>query len=93
MFRDGAPRVAKLGNFEQALEHHIQEEEGKIFVLARSILTDHEAEQIGRAFVALKPKIREEGIMKTTFDLIVNLMPPRFSRFIWGDEKQNIKSA
>lgn len=75
-------------NLRQALEHHIQQEEGSIFTMARSILTEPEAEQMGRAFEALKPKVRQEGLAKTTLDLVMNLMPPRFSKLLWNDDKQ-----
>ena len=60
------------------LEHHIQEEEGRIFTVAQQVFTSEEAEQFGRAFEEMKPKIREQSFMGTTMDLIVNLMPPRF---------------
>lgn len=63
---------------KDALEHHIQEEEGKMFNLAKSLFTDEEAEMMGKSFDRLKPEIKEEGIVKTTWDMVANLMPPRF---------------
>jgi hemerythrin superfamily protein len=63
---------------KDALEHHIEEEEGKIFSAAKQLLADEEAVAMGQVFEQMKPEIREEGFMKTTFDMIVNTMPPRF---------------
>ncbi len=62
-----------------ALEHHIAEEEGEMFSVAQRLFTDSEAEMMGQAFEQLKPEIKEEGIIGTTVDMIVNLMPPRFT--------------
>lgn len=69
--------VAK--KLKDVLFHHIQEEESEIFNEARKTFTHEEALAIGDAFEQLKPKIQEEGFIKTTFDMVVNLMPPRLS--------------
>lgn len=71
----------------QSLNHHINEEESTIFNIAKSTLTNEEAERIGEAFEALKSKVQKEGFMKNTFDLVVNMMPPRFSSTL---KNQNI---
>jgi hemerythrin superfamily protein len=63
---------------KDALEHHIQEEEGAIFTAAKQVLADDEAQVMGQVFEQMKPEIREEGFVKTTLDMIVNTMPPRF---------------
>jgi len=62
-----------------ALAHHIQEEETEIFAEAQKIFSTEEAEQIGSAFVQLKPQIEEQGFMGTSLDLIANLLPGRFA--------------
>lgn len=75
--------------------HHGYKEHVEAEALLRMMQakTKMDIDQIGRAFEALKPKIRQEGVIKTTFDLVVNLMPPRFSKFLWGDHQKNLKSA
>jgi hemerythrin superfamily protein len=62
---------------KEALEHHIEEEETTIFAEARELFTAEEAEMMGEAFEKMKPQIQEEGIMKTTAEMISNLLPPR----------------
>lgn len=62
-----------------ALEHHIQEEEGLMFELARNNFTNEEAVMMGEAFEKLKPEIKEQSILGTTWEMIANLMPSRFS--------------
>ena len=62
-----------------ALEHHIQEEETKIFSVARQLFTKEEAEMMAEAFEQLKPEVKEEGFLRTTLDMVANLMPPRFA--------------
>jgi hemerythrin-like domain-containing protein len=69
---------------QQSLEHHIQEEENRIFVEARKYFSNEEAEMMGDAFVKMKQKVAQEGFMKTSFDLVVNLMPPRFIEKLKG---------
>ena len=64
---------------KEALEHHIQEEETTMFNLARANFTAEEAQQMGAAFEKLKPEIKEQTIVGTTWDMVANLMPTRFS--------------
>lgn len=51
--------VAKL--LQEALEHHIKEEEGEMFDKARSIFSDEEAYSIGVEFERHKERIRGLG--------------------------------
>ena len=61
------------------LAHHISEEEGKVFSAAKRVLTDDEAQAMGKAFVQLKPKLGA-GFMMSNLELIVNLLPARFRK-------------
>ncbi len=70
-----------------ALSHHIREEETELFALAQKVFSDQEAEQIGLAFEKLKPEIKEEGFMKTTLDMVANLMPPRLNKTILSEKR------
>ncbi len=71
---------------KKAIEHHIEEEESKLFAAARERFTDEESEEMGKAFEALKPKIKDENIIQTTYDLLKNLMPPRYARRLTASE-------
>lgn len=71
---------ATTEKLRDALEHHINEEETTIFGIARQTLTEEEAQKIGEAFLALKPKVQQEGFMKNTLDFVLNMMPPRFNK-------------
>lgn len=62
-----------------ALLHHIKEEEGKIFNVAQQCFTNDEARMMAEAFEKLKPELQAEGFVKTTIELVANMMPPRFS--------------
>ena len=62
----------------ETLIHHIDEEEDKIFTVAKKVFTRDEAVMMGYAFEELKPEVRGENFVQTTFDLVINLMPPRF---------------
>lgn len=61
------------------LEHHIQEEETKLFSLAQKILSDEEADQIGHGFVELKEEYKNKGAVLNTAEMLINLLPPRLS--------------
>jgi hemerythrin superfamily protein len=62
-----------------AVIHHISEEESTIFAEARQAFTSEEAVAMADAFNELKPKVREEGIIGTTADMIINMLPPRIA--------------
>lgn len=64
---------------QDALEHHISEEESKIFTEARKIFSQEEAEAIGEAFVQLKPKFEGEGLVKNSIEMVINMLPPRLA--------------
>lgn len=64
---------------KESLAQHISDEEGRIFSAARGVLSDSEADMMGKAFEKLKPGIQKESIVGTTMDLVVNMMPPRFT--------------
>jgi hemerythrin-like domain-containing protein len=71
---------ATARKLKDALSHHIHEEETEIFALAQKVLTDEDAEKIGLAFERMKPEIKKEGMMKTTLEMVHNLMPPKISK-------------
>lgn len=73
---DWRKTAAKL---KASLEHHIDEEEGRIFNVAQQLFTEGEAEMMAEAFEQLKPEVREGGIVRSTLDLIANIMPERFA--------------
>ncbi len=64
---------------KQSIEHHIREEENEMFNAAKQLFTEEEAVAMAETFEAMKPKIKEQGLMKTTLEMVANLMPPRFS--------------
>jgi hemerythrin-like domain-containing protein len=70
---------ATANKLKDAIEHHIEEEEGKIFSIARQLFTDEEATMMAEAFEKLKPEIKIEGVLNTTIDFVMNLMPPRIA--------------
>lgn len=68
-----------------ALEHHIEEEEGTLFRLAKDLFLKPEAEAMADVFNKMKPLIKEQSFIGQSVDMAVNLMPPRlresFSKF------------
>lgn len=69
--------VAK--KLRDAVLHHIEEEEGKIFDAAKQLLAGVEVQMMAEAFEEMKPKIREGGFVQSTLELVANLMPDRFA--------------
>lgn len=64
---------------QEALEHHIEEEESDTFQEAHNAFSPEEAEVMAEAFEKLKLEVEQEGPLKTTMDMVVNLMPPRIA--------------
>jgi hemerythrin-like domain-containing protein len=46
--------TAKLRELKQSVDHHIEEEESKVFERARNALSQEEAEEIARQFIEFK---------------------------------------
>ena len=67
---------------KEALEHHIADEEGRVFQLAQQVFTSEEAEDFAVAFEAMKAEVKEQGFLGTTLDLFINLLPPRVANSI-----------
>jgi len=67
--------IAAAKKLRDSLAHHIAEEEGEIFAAARRTFSDEEARQMGYAFIQMKPRIQEQGLLGTTADLMANLLP------------------
>lgn len=80
---------ATAEKLREAILHHVQEEESEIFSEARQAFTTEEATAMCEAFLQLKPKVEQEGFIKNTMDMVVNMMPPRLAdkiRNIGGGE-------
>ena len=60
---DGGSFAATAKELQEAVEHHIEEEEGEIFDKARTILSQEEAESIGLAFEQKKQMLMGSGPM------------------------------
>ena len=73
--------TAVVEKLRKDLLHHIQEEESRVFDAARKVFTDEEAAQIGVAFERMKAETVKGGdsMVKSTIDLIANLLPPRLT--------------
>lgn len=61
------------------LNNHILDEESKIFNIAKQMFTEEEAVMMAEAFEELKPEIKKQGFVKTTVDLVANLLPVRIA--------------
>lgn len=70
---------ATARKLQEALLHHVEEEETDIFDEARRAFTKEEAVSMGEAFLQLKPQIEKEGLFKNTMDMVINMMPPRLA--------------
>lgn len=81
---------ATARKLQSALDHHIAEEEGKIFTEAQKIFTNEEAESIGEAFTSIKPSFEGDGVIKNTVDMVINMLPPRLADRIRGFDSSNL---
>ena len=70
---------ATAEKLRDCLNHHIEDEETEIFAQAKAAFTQDEAVSMYEAFEQLKPKIEQEGFVKNTVDMVINMMPPRLA--------------
>lgn len=64
---------------QKAVFHHIEDEEGRVFEAAKQVLAPEEAQMMAEVFWNLKPKFLGETFIESTAELLVNLMPARFT--------------
>jgi len=69
--------VGGAKKLKAALEHHIAEEEGKVFPAAQQLFTNPEAEAMAEVFNRMKPAIRKQSFVGQSADMVVNMMPGR----------------
>lgn len=69
--------VAAARKLRDSLQHHIVEEETKVFAAAQRVFSNEEATVMADAFMQMKPKVREQSFLGNTFDMIVNMLPAR----------------
>tara|TARA_Y100000780_G_scaffold166498_1_gene151315 strand:+ start:21340 stop:21876 length:537 start_codon:yes stop_codon:yes gene_type:complete len=70
------PMARKL---KELLSSHLSNEEKEVFTLCKLMFNPVQAERMGRAFRELKNQVEQEGDAKTTMDMMVNLLPPKYS--------------
>ncbi len=66
-----------------ALAHHIKEEEGDVFSEAKKLFLDQEAEAMAEVFHSMKAMVKEQSLVGTSVDMLVNMMPSRL-REVFG---------
>lgn len=66
-------------HLKTSLESHIHDEESRLFGLCEQHFSYQESLMLAQAFQKMKAHVQKEGLMGTTIDLILNLMPPRLA--------------
>jgi len=69
--------VAGAKKLKEALQHHIEEEEGKVFSAAKKLFTEEEAVAMGDVFEKMKGMIKQQSFVGRSVDMVVNMMPAR----------------
>lgn len=78
----GIEWTAAAKKLRDDITHHIEEEEGKMFEVARPLLSAQDSMQMGAAFERLKEDIENQSDFENTVDLVANLMPARFAESV-----------
>ena len=69
--------VSGAKKLKENLEHHIAEEEGRLFSTAKKLFSDEEAKAMAEVFNQMKPMVRKQSFVGKSLDLMVNMMPAR----------------
>ncbi len=62
---------------KEAIQHHIQEEEGEVFAAAKKLFIEEEAVAMAEVFNKMKPLIKKQTFAGSSMDMLVNMMPSR----------------
>ncbi len=65
-------------DLQEAVEHHIEEEEDEIWSAARQLLLDEEARMMAPAFQRLKEECVSQDDEENIQELVMNLLPEKF---------------
>lgn len=52
---------SKIKELKESIEHHVEEEESKVFEEARQVLSDDKAQQIAQQYLEFKKSFRQEA--------------------------------
>jgi hemerythrin superfamily protein len=85
----GVPWKPTAVKLQKAVTDHIQEEETEMFAAARQLFTSQEAEAMAYAFQKLKPGIKDGGLVKSTMEMVANMMPPTLTDKFRGADPTN----
>jgi len=69
--------VGGAKKLKEALEHHISEEEGRVFSAAKKLFIEGEGVAMRDVFLKMKPLVKEQSFLGKSLDLLVNMMPAR----------------
>lgn len=64
---------------KEAIDHHIRDEETKIFSLAHQVFTDEETEMMATAYERLKPEVENGNFFQSVIDIAANFVPARLA--------------
>jgi hypothetical protein len=70
-----------MEKLKEDLEHHIEEEESRIYGEGYKVFSEEEAIQLGTAFERMKAENMKDGdsMVASTIELVANLLPPRLT--------------
>ena len=71
--RMGLPWRATAEKLHEALEKHMQQEEDRIFQIAKLYFNPKQAREMGENFLQLKQEVRKENVMQSSLELIANM--------------------
>jgi hemerythrin superfamily protein len=78
------------------LDHHIEHEETTVFAAAQGVLSNDDADALGKAFSQFKEKLGA-GFLVSQIELLANIMPQRFRKtfvdFLSGETSEKQKAS
>ena len=64
---------------QEALNHHMEEEEDEIFSAAQKVFSEEEANELAGAFKSSKAQVKPNAVLGSVAQLVANLLPPRLT--------------
>jgi hemerythrin-like domain-containing protein len=86
--RFGGDWKSTARDLRNAVEHHIREEEGEVFPLARKVVPEEEAERMAESFRKAKEGAKDQSFVRNTFTMVANLVPPRFVSYLRAQQQR-----
>lgn len=85
--RVGANWKPLARRLNELVDNHVKVEELKVFGIAKEVFSQQEANKMGQVFNNLRPRLEQRGELRSTVEMLVNLLPPKVAQALLSNAR------